>query len=90
MHNEADGTVTLFAVNHHASETIELEVGLHGLPSGKVADHQVMSHSSLTAVNTAAKSTEVVPKKGTGATVSGGKLTAELAPYSYQMIRLTA
>jgi len=90
VHNEADGTMTLFAVNRHASETIELEVGLHGLPAGKIADHQVISHSSLTAVNTAAKPTEVVPKKGTGAGVSSDKLTAELAPYSYQMIRLTA
>jgi alpha-L-arabinofuranosidase len=88
VHNEADGAVTLFAVNRHGTETIEVEVGLHGLPAGKVIDHQVMTHANLAAVNTAADPNAVAPKKGTGATIAGGKLTLKLAPYSYQMIRI--
>jgi alpha-N-arabinofuranosidase len=90
VHNETDGMVTLFAVNRHGSETIELEVGLHGLPAGKVADHQVMTNANLGAVNTAAEPNAVAPKKGSGAAIAGGKLTLKLAPYSYQMIRIAA
>jgi alpha-N-arabinofuranosidase len=92
VHDEEGGTLTFFAVNRHASETIELDVALHGFVSGTgtVTDHQVMTHSSLKAVNTAKDQNAVVPRKGTGATVAGGKLSLSLPPYSYQMIRVKA
>ena len=32
IHDEAGGTATFFAVNRHGTETIQLEIGLHGLP----------------------------------------------------------
>ena len=57
-----DGVVTLFAVNRHASETIEVEVGLTGFGSLKVVDHQVMTHKDLEAANTAKAQNSVVPK----------------------------
>ena len=55
---------------------------------GKIVDHQVMTHSSLEAVNTAKKQTEVAPRKGSGASIANGTLSAKLPPYSYQMIRV--
>jgi alpha-N-arabinofuranosidase len=88
VHDEAGGTVTFFAVNRHATETIDLEVALHGFVSGSVVDHQVMSHGNLEAVNTARDPAQVVPKKGSGAKVADGTLSLQLAPYSYQMVRL--
>ena len=89
VHDEAGGTVTLFAVNRHGSESLDLSVSLQGFGEAKVLDHQVMTHKDLEAVNTAANPDAVVPKKGTGATVKDGLLTARLPPYSYQMIRIT-
>ena len=88
MHDEAGGTVTLFAVNRHGTETIDVDVSLQGFSGGKVIDHQVMTHSDLEAVNTAKTPNAVVPKKGTGASVAEGKLTLKVPPYSYQMIRV--
>lgn len=88
VHNEEDGTVTLFAVNRHASETIEISTLLQGFDDLKVVDHQVMTHADLNAVNTVGNKGNVAPRKGEGASVSGGILTASLPPYSYQMIRL--
>ena len=88
VHNEADGTLTFFAVNRHASESIDLDVALAGFTAGQVIDHQVMTHANLRAVNTATDPNAVTPKKGTGATVADGKLSLKLAPYSYQMIRV--
>jgi alpha-N-arabinofuranosidase len=88
VHNEDEGTLTFFAVNRHGSESIELEVALHGFTPGAVADHQVMTHPDLTATNTAEAPDTVVPRTGTGATVADGKLTISLPPYSYQMVRI--
>lgn len=88
VHNEDDGTVTVFAINRHATETVDLAISLQGFDGLKVIDHQVMTHDDLRAVNVADNQKEVAPKAGTGAAVDGDTLTAALAPYSYQMIRL--
>jgi alpha-N-arabinofuranosidase len=48
-----------------------------------------MTNADLEAVNTLSAPLVVAPRKGGGAEVKDGRLTAELPPYSYQMIRLT-
>jgi alpha-N-arabinofuranosidase len=88
--DNGDGTVTLFAVNRHGSEAIELDVSLQGFGELKVIDHQVMTHADLEATNTARQQNNVIPAKGSGASFAGGHLKASLPPYSYQMIRLKA
>jgi alpha-L-arabinofuranosidase len=88
VHNEDDGTVTLFAVNRHASEAIELETQLQGFGGLKVIDHQVMTHDDLEATNTAKDQDNVKPRKGEGTKLDGDILAVSLPPYSYQMIRL--
>jgi alpha-N-arabinofuranosidase len=88
VHNEEGNTLTFFIVNRHATETIDFDVSLEGFGEGRIVEHQVMTHASLDAVNTAAKPMEVAPYKGTGASVADGKLTVRLAPYSYQVIRV--
>jgi alpha-N-arabinofuranosidase len=90
VHDEESGGLTFFAVNRHASETLEVEVSLEGFKAGQVVDHQVMTHANLEAVNTADNMTNVAPAKGSGASVKDGTLSLKLAPYSYQMIRVTA
>lgn len=88
VHNAEEGTLTFFAVNRHDSETIETEVSLQGFGDAKIIDHQVMVHSDLEAVNTAANPDNVVPVAGADAKVEKDTLKMKLAPYSYQMIRL--
>ena len=88
VHNEAEGTLTFFVVNRHASEAIDVELSLQGFTAGAVIDHQVMTHADLKAVNTAAKQQEVAPHRGSGATVANGTLSLKAAPYSYQMVRV--
>jgi len=85
-----DGSVTLFAVNRHGEEAIEVEVALTGFGALRVIDHQVMTHADLEATNTAKAQDNVVPKAGSGATVNGATLKVTLPPYSYQMLRLKA
>lgn len=90
VHDEAAGTVTLFAVNRHGSEAVDLEVALDGFGDLRVIDHQVIAHADLEATNTAKAPDTVVPKAGSGASFNGGRLVVSLPPHSYQMIRLGA
>src|SRR5690606_35650410 len=75
VHNEDEGMLTFFLVNRHPTESIETEVNLQGFAGGTIVDHQVMTHDSLRAVNTAKKQDEVVPRKGTGAKLADDKLS---------------
>jgi alpha-N-arabinofuranosidase len=88
VHDEASRTLTFFAVNRHASESLDLELDLQGFGKARIADHQMMTNANLEAVNTLTAPLAVAPKKGSGAEVKDGQLTARLPPYSYQMIRL--
>ena len=88
VHNEAEGVLTFFLVNRHASETADVAISLQGFEAGRIIDHQVMTHTSLEAVNTATNQREVAPRQGTGATLSGGAMAMTLPPYSYQMVRV--
>ncbi len=87
--HDAEGrTLTFFAVNRHASESIEMEASLQGFGPARVLDHQEMTNADLQAVNTLKAQTAVAPKKASGAEVKDGVLAAKLPPYSYSMIRL--
>ncbi|MBU1175897.1 MAG: alpha-N-arabinofuranosidase [Alphaproteobacteria bacterium] len=88
VHNDADGTVAVFAVNRHASETIAFDLSLFGFATPRVLEHKVMTHPNLEAVNTAQRPDEVAPRDGSGAQVDGNSVTLALPPHSYQMIRL--
>ncbi|MBN9346239.1 MAG: alpha-N-arabinofuranosidase, partial [Devosia sp.] len=89
VHDEAAGTLTFFAVNRHASETLELSIDLLGFGGpGRVIDHQVLTHADLKVANTLANPDAVAPKTGSGVAIDGSKLTGRLPPYSYQMIRV--
>ena len=90
VRNEEAGTVTVFAVNRHKSETLELDLSLQGFGTPVVIEHKVMTHQSLEAFNSADKPNEVVPRDGSGVEIDGTRLTMGLPPYSYQMLRLKA
>ena len=88
VHDEAAGTVTLFAVNRHGSEAITTEIALEGFGAPRILDHQLMTHPDLEAVNTAKHPNEVVPRQGSAAAIDADTVTVSLPPLSYQMIRL--
>ncbi|WP_127144564.1 alpha-N-arabinofuranosidase [Pelagibacterium montanilacus] len=87
VHTE-DGGVSVFAVNRHPTEAIELDVDMLGFDHMSLLDHQVLTHSDINAVNSKDRPDEVAPRAGSGARMGGGRLTVSLPPYSYQMIRI--
>jgi alpha-L-arabinofuranosidase len=86
--NEAEGTVTFFAVNRAPTETIALDIALNGFENARVLEHKIMTHADLEAINTADNPNEVAPRDGSGAEIDGGTVSIALPPYSYQMLRL--
>ena len=89
VHDNASNTINFFAVNRHATESVELAIDLKGFGgAARVLDHQVMTHPNLRAVNSLNDQNAVVPKAGSGISVDDGSLTGKLPPYSYQMIRV--
>lgn len=87
--DEADGVLTCFVVNRHNSESQRLDLSLEGFGAqGRLIDHQVMVHADLSAVNSAENPFAVAPCPGSGARMDGARLTADLPPLSYQMLRV--
>ncbi|MFE2731163.1 alpha-N-arabinofuranosidase [Streptomyces sp. NPDC059349] len=83
-----DGSVTVFAVNRSQTESLPLEVALHGLKLGEVVEHSVLADADPDARNTLAEPERVAPHAGTGATLEDGTLKATLEPLSWNVIRL--
>ncbi len=88
VHDEEGGFVSFFVVNRSENEIeAEFDVAAFGSTSS-IADHQVMTHADLKAVNTETNMNNVAPKKADTARLSDGRLSATCAPYSYQMVRI--
>jgi alpha-L-arabinofuranosidase len=83
-----DGSVTLFAVNRHLTETAETTVDLRGFGALRIAAHKVMKHPDPGAVNTLDAPLTVVPGDGDSAGLDGGPLGFAMPPLSWAAIRL--
>jgi alpha-L-arabinofuranosidase len=86
-HDADAGTLTFFAVNRHASETIETDIALERFVA-KAVEHTIIRHDDLEATNTMQAPDNVSPKKGTGAQLGGGGVALTLPPHSYSMVRV--
>ena len=87
MHDADAGTLTFFAINRHASETMETDLALEGF-SAKTVEHTIIRHDDLEAKNTRDAPDTVTPQKGDGARLDGRGLALTLPPHSYSMIRV--
>ncbi|MFE1797966.1 alpha-N-arabinofuranosidase [Streptomyces sp. NPDC059517] len=89
-YDEESGAVTVLAVNRGQEESLNLRAELRGALSGyRVLEHLVLADQNPDAVNTQAEPDRVTPRADGGAKVSAdGALEAELAPVSWNVIRL--
>jgi alpha-N-arabinofuranosidase len=88
-YNEAEASITIFAVNRSETEQLDLEVDTRAFPGMTVAEHTVLEHSDGLATNTAGNPGNVVPHNGGNAALRDGHLGAHLSPLSWNVIRLT-
>jgi alpha-N-arabinofuranosidase len=86
--NEADETLTLFAVNRHLTEPLSLRGDLRSFAGYRLIEHLVLEHSDPHARNTFAEPDAVHPHSRGDAGLTSGKLTATLPGLSWNVIRL--
>lgn len=89
VHNDAEGMVTVFILNRHLDESLDLDMSLSGFGDCSLAKHLTMGGGDLRAANTAADPERVVPRDGSGIGVEdGARLVGSLPPLSYHVVRL--
>ncbi|MGV8910772.1 MAG: alpha-N-arabinofuranosidase [Propionicimonas sp.] len=84
-----DGAITLFMVNRAIDETTEVSVGITGFGDLVCEEHIVLAaDGDARRTNSAEEPERVVPRRSEGTRLTGGELTTELAPLSWNVIRL--
>ncbi|OHV08796.1 alpha-N-arabinofuranosidase [Kushneria phosphatilytica] len=89
VHDEEGQYVTLFAINRHQKEALDLNVALHGFENARLVEHQCINHPQMKLVNTANQPDQVRPVSGEGVGVEDGALKGSLPPLSYHVVRLS-
>lgn len=88
VHNDRGGSIVIFAVNRSADEPVDFVAELQGFNVAAVLEFSEMSGHDIKAVNDKSNGA-VKPKSGKGATVADGKVSATLAPLSWNMLRVS-
>ena len=88
VYNEEQGEVTIFAVNRHLSEVLELDVDLRSFGAVNIIEHIVLEHENIKAANTKSNPQTVTPNHQGNAAVEGGHVKALLSKASWNVIRL--
>ena len=83
-----DGNVTIFAVNRDMAEDVLLTCDLRAFGDLKAAEHIVLHHDDVKAVNTEENPENVAPSAGSGGRMDGGRLEICLRNLSWNVIRL--
>ncbi|WNQ12499.1 alpha-N-arabinofuranosidase [Paenibacillus aurantius] len=89
VYNEEAGELTLFAVNRSLDGKLPLEADLRSFGGLKVIEHLVYENQDPKAANTRENPDNAIPHQGGNASVDGGRLTAELPAFSWNVIRLS-
>ncbi len=87
VHNEADGEVTIFAVNRDTENELQLSCDLRSFERARVGEHIVLEGFDPKATNSE-KAQAVSPRTKSGARVEGGKLQIALSKLSWNVIRI--
>ena len=84
-----DGSVTIFAINRDLTEDVLLSADLRDFGPLKVAEHIVLHHDDVKAINTEANPENVAPCAGEKGRMDQGRLEISLPALSWNVIRLT-
>lgn len=87
VHDEVSGKLTVFALNRHLSESLTMDVQLHGFEGYQLVKHSVLENDDLKAVNTATEQ-QVSPHNNGRSEITGGSLQAQLNRASWNVLHL--
>jgi alpha-N-arabinofuranosidase len=88
VHDAESGHLTLFALNRHLQESLSLDTLIRGFDNMTVAEARQLRHDDLMAVNTKEGPDAVKPMTLEGIRIEGDRVSIELAPASWNVIRL--
>lgn len=88
VYNEEQSQITVFAVNRHLTETLDLDINLRSFSKVKLIEHVVLEHDNLKATNTKSHPENVIPHNQGTARVEDGHVHARLSKTSWNVIRL--
>lgn len=86
--DEANGSLTIFAVNRDPDSEIVFDVHLRDFDGYRIEQHIVLDGPDLKAVNTISNPKAVQPRDKEGGEISDGELTTSLPGASWNVIRL--
>jgi len=85
--DETTGRTTIFALNRHLEEDMELRVELRGLGKNRTLEHAIeLCHSDMKAINTKDSPNTVIPRDNTDVSIEGETLIARLKPGSWNVL----
>ena len=82
-----DGSVTVFCVNRDLAEDFALDLDLHGFGKLRLAEHILLHHDDVKAVNTEDAPNTVAPTAGPGGEIDGERATVKIPALSWNVIR---
>ena len=82
-----EGNVNVFCVNRDMAEDYELAVDLRSFGKMKIAEHILLHHDDVKAVNTETDPDRVSPVSGPGGTADGGRAVIRIPALSWNVIR---
>ncbi len=85
-----DGSVTVFCVNRDTAEDCELSIDLRAFDKLRFAEHIVLHHDDVKAVNTEEHPDNVAPAAGAPASVDGGRASVVVPALSWNVIRFVS
>jgi alpha-N-arabinofuranosidase len=88
VYNEEHETLTIFAVNRHLEEGLELAVDIRNFDGYEVVEHIVLENEGNLKQTNSAKGTPVAPHSNGNARSENGGVTAVLPKLSWNVIRL--
>ncbi|MGG6312366.1 alpha-N-arabinofuranosidase [Paenibacillus macerans] len=86
--DEEQGVLTIFAVNRHLEEPMELNIDVRSFEEVRLIDHIVLESDDLKAVNTKSNPNRVTPRSGGQSKVDKGRVHSVLSRASWNVIRL--
>ena len=82
-----DGSVTVFCVCRDMADDFALDIDLRSFGEMKLAEHIVLHHDDVKAVNTEANPNNVAPVAGPGGSVDAGRASVTIPALSWNVIR---
>ncbi|MFD2078786.1 alpha-N-arabinofuranosidase [Actinopolymorpha cephalotaxi] len=86
--DEENGAAAVFAVNRSLTEPLLVEVDVRALKGARAVEHVALSGADRDLTNTAEQPDRVQPRVQDAPVVEDGTLRFELAPMSYNVVRL--